>query len=80
MRCRRRGGPLIADDARCSRAKESSVRSRPGMAESRLRVATRWADKLALPWEEREERARVMATTSSPVVAYFFQDPAVHCT
>ena len=37
MRCRRRGGPLIADDARCSRAKESSVRSRPGMAESRLR-------------------------------------------
>jgi len=47
------------------------------MAESRLRVATRWADKLALPWEEREERASVMATTSSPVVAYFFQDPAV---
>ena len=31
MRCRRRGGPRIAD-ARFSRAKESSVRSRPGMA------------------------------------------------
>ena len=71
MRCRRRGGPLIADDARCSRAKESSVRSRPGMAESRLRVATRWPDK------RRGTRTLLVATTRSPVVAYFFQDPAV---